>query len=74
MHLISGLASGYLNKDVDEFLELLARVCVKLDTLGQIQKCAGGSSMDSRASQTFNDHALLVNTLAVLKASRRKEM
>lgn len=49
------------NRDTLRFLSAIKQALLLLDTLGQIQASVGGLSMSSKASTTFEVHAMLEN-------------
>lgn len=67
MHILTDLSDGYWNSDVLQLLSHLERACEMLDTLAQIQACAGGISMTSRAHDTEVVCAYLENVLPALR-------
>lgn len=67
MRVVTDLPDGYWNKDVLDLLNHLERACEMLDTLAQIQACAGGLSMTGRAHDTDVVCAHLKNVLPVLR-------
>lgn len=56
-----------------DFIRLLKDVTLALDTLGQIQKCAGGISMENRASTTFENLARLESRLGQIEYNRLRD-
>jgi hypothetical protein len=67
MRLQSELDDGYWSSDVGEFLEQLTNALAMLDTLAQLQACAGGQALDGYAARTLNTKARLENALPVLR-------
>lgn len=73
LHMVSGLSDGYWEKDVDEFIALLDKALLMLDTLGQIQATVGGLTMAGKASDTFSTRSHLDTMLNQIRESRLRE-
>jgi hypothetical protein len=53
--------------DYSDLLKTLNEAYFSLDVLGQLQKCAGGLSMDERAQGTFEVRARLGRFISMLE-------
>lgn len=62
------------NAETRKFIAILNDSLDLLNTLGNIQACAGGMSMESRSRSTFETHASLENYINQLVHARRKEL
>jgi hypothetical protein len=54
-------------RDYDEMIGTFESIHSSLNVLGQIQKCAGGLSMDNLAGETFEQKAKLERFIGLLK-------
>jgi hypothetical protein len=59
--------------NVLNFIRLLNDVSMSLETLGQIQACASGLSMEDRSKETFERKILLDVFITQIENNRRRD-